>query len=706
MISAILLVWLAGSVAAVQLPILRWLLLIVGGVTVGLVIGWSMCPIRPLGQVAAVFGYVVLLGVAATAPLLGRNAGLLFVVPFVTLASVLPYFSEKWLRVFTAAAFATAIEVATCAVLISPARSLPFSARLVIWGGPAAAVLVFVPLLMRQYLARLNIAAAFTDRTVRQAWFLADVIPQLVFVTDPHWKIEYANARWYEYTGISSIEGLHAAEASTHPEDRAAVLESWREAGPREGEPVETEFRIRRADGSYRWFLCRAQPVRDPSGTVVRWFATLTDVDDRKRAAETLRFVADATESLGASLDLPRTLDALAELAVPRLADVCIVHLIDEWTGEGRPVSVADVVPARSDQLRRALGRFPLESVEEKPIFRHMRQGDALRYEWVSDEVLGQLAQSPEQLGILKAVGLRSAMFLPLSHAGRFLGILSLFSTSPGRRFGEEDLSVARELAHRTAQAVEKARLYQELQEAVRIREDLVSVAGHELKTPLTTLHLQLQLLQQLAQASSRAVPTDRVKAKTDALLRQLQRLEQLVNDLLDVSRISGRATTLEPERVELGALVKEVVARLRPDLERAGCRVRLHIVQPVVGWWDRLKLERIVTNLVSNAAKFGAGRPVEISAWGDGDRAHLQVRDHGIGIAPQDQARIFQRFERGVSQRRYGGLGLGLWIVRQLAEAMGGSVRVQSALGQGATFTVEVLRAPPPAEAERPTLH
>ncbi|HEX8823536.1 MAG TPA: ATP-binding protein [Archangium sp.] len=240
--------------------------------------------------------------------------------------------------------------------------------------------------------------------------------------------------------------------------------------------------------------------------------------------------------------------------------------------------------------------------------------------------------------------------------------------------------------------------LAQDLQKALQIRDDFLSVASHELKTPLTSLQLQLQLLwRSLPETDAEGNPHP-ARKRIEATRRPAERLHQLVNNLLDVSRIRAGRLALERETVDFAALLQDVVTRAEADAAGAGCRLVLQAESPVVGRWDRLRLEQVVTNLLSNALKYGAAHPVELSVVQEGSCARLTVRDHGIGVAPENQARIFQRFERAVSERHYGGFGLGLWIVKQIVESLGGDIRVESLLGQGSTFTVTLPVEPPPS--------
>lgn len=252
----------------------------------------------------------------------------------------------------------------------------------------------------------------------------------------------------------------------------------------------------------------------------------------------------------------------------------------------------------------------------------------------------------------------------------------------------------------------ELTRIQSELQRSVRVRDEFLSVASHELKTPVTALHLQIQ---SVLRAGERGVSgggagldwlTSRAEWVVGKITRaetQVMRLIRLIDNLLDVSRITAGRLEFETEEVDLGQLTADVAERLREEAVRVGCELRLDMAS-VVGTWDRLRLEQVVTNLLTNALKYGSGQPVELRVrFTAADTASLTVRDYGIGISPENQARIFERFERAVSERQYGGLGLGLWITRQIVEALRGRVYVESGPGEGSLFTVDLPRVPPP---------
>jgi len=233
--------------------------------------------------------------------------------------------------------------------------------------------------------------------------------------------------------------------------------------------------------------------------------------------------------------------------------------------------------------------------------------------------------------------------------------------------------------------------LASELKQAVHARDEFLSIASHELKTPLTPILLQAQLLRRAAVAHPEGIPSAQVASRAELISRSIDRVADLVNTLLDVSRITADRLDLTLAEVNLAALARDVVERHRDAREASGSTLTVHAGEAAVGTWDRLRLDQIVTNLVSNAIKYGRGQPIGVYVERLPDAAVLRVVDEGIGIAPADQARIFERFERAVSVRHYGGFGLGLWIVRQLVEALGGTIRVQSELGVGSTFEVRL---------------
>ena len=230
-----------------------------------------------------------------------------------------------------------------------------------------------------------------------------------------------------------------------------------------------------------------------------------------------------------------------------------------------------------------------------------------------------------------------------------------------------------------------------ELEQAVRIRDEFMSIASHELKTPLTSLKLQAQLRKRNLLKGSAYVFTQELTKMFEADEKQLERITRLIDDMLDISRISSGNLSLRPERFDLCELVQDIVERNSEQFVAAGCPVEMKIGQPVFGSWDRFRIEQVVANLLTNAMRYGAGKSISVEVSSSASQGRVTVSDHGQGIALANHERIFQRFERAVSGSEISGLGLGLYIVKQILEAHHASIRVESELGQGASFCVEL---------------
>ncbi|MFP2929317.1 ATP-binding protein, partial [Pyxidicoccus sp. 3LG] len=315
--------------------------------------------------------------------------------------------------------------------------------------------------------------------------------------------------------------------------------------------------------------------------------------------------------------------------------------------------------------------------------------------EWVEDVALRPVpvTHDVEHQREVDRLGLRSVVYVPLRGRSSVLGVLGLASSGE-RRLGPVDVALASELGRRVGLVLENSQLYREARDAVTLRDEFLTVAAHELRTPLTTLRLQLG---SVLTPEHRAGLAPELATRLERGLRQVRRLGTLVEGLLDVSRLSSGELRLSLERFDLAELVREVAERHGPEAEAVGCELRVSARPGVFGQWDRQRVDQAVAALVSNALKFGPGKPVEVDVEAAGSRGRVQVRDRGIGI-PEDQLEpIFERFGRAVSSRSYGGLGLGLYLARRSAEAHGGRAWAESREGGGARFTLEL-----PLEKER----
>jgi signal transduction histidine kinase/PAS domain-containing protein len=407
-----------------------------------------------------------------------------------------------------------------------------------------------------------------------------------------------------------------------------------------------------------------------------------------RRREETMRFFATASAQLNSSLDYDLAFDKLARLVVPSFADWCAVDVKEEE--KIRQVAVAHVNPAKVKFAHEMRRRYPPDLQAPTGVANVMRTGRSELYEDIPDALLVKGTRDAEHLRIARELGLRSLMMVPLVGRGQPIGVLTLVWAESGHQYGPADLAVMEELGRRAGFALENARLYQQTQGSVRLRDEFISIASHELKTPLTSMQLQISGIRRAAENPAQLDPA-KLARRVDVIDRQVERLVELVDGLLDVSRASAGQLRLNLEQVDLAHVIAEVVERFSDQLITAGCKLTVNVEGPIIGRWDRLRLDDVVTNLLGNAMKYGAGMPIELSAAVAAGTATIRVQDFGIGIPPVDQERIFQQFARAVSHDHYGGFGLGLWIVQVLVQAMGGSIGVESAVGKGSIFTAKL---------------
>jgi PAS domain S-box-containing protein len=400
------------------------------------------------------------------------------------------------------------------------------------------------------------------------------------------------------------------------------------------------------ATGRQGTFEAQYRPLREGDGRIVGGIGVMRDVTERKRAEELLeetqlrfRTMADAAPVLLWMADT----DGLCTFFNQTWLDFTGRTLEEEWG-----VSWAEGV--HFEDFQHCIDTY-LEAFGARRVFEmeyRLRRADG-EYRWILDR--GTPRYTPD---------------------GTFAGYIGSCVDITERRAAEV-----------------------ELRAAVQGRDEFLSIASHELKTPLTSMQLQVDGLERLMRSDPEgALRSGRLAWSLGAVNGQLGRLTSLVDVLLDVSRIAAGRLELEPAEVDIGELGRQAIERWRPAAAAAHCELVLHEGGEVRGTWDQLRLEQVLNNLLSNAIKYGQGHPVELAIEGDERRARVRVSDRGIGIAPGDQTRIFERFERAVSGRNYGGLGLGLWICRQIVQGMSGEIRLDSAPGQGATFVVELPRA------------
>ncbi|NOK12652.1 GAF domain-containing sensor histidine kinase, partial [Corallococcus exercitus] len=285
-----------------------------------------------------------------------------------------------------------------------------------------------------------------------------------------------------------------------------------------------------------------------------------------------------------------------------------------------------------------------------------------------------------------------SVLCIPLVRQTDLAGMLYLENNQLAGAFTSERILTLEVLAAQAAISLENARLYQAAQETIRVRDDFLAIASHELKTPITAMKLQVQSIRKVMGTRAPEASTEgRLVTLLGTFERQVSRLAYLADEMLEVSRLKAGALALTLDACDLSTLVREQVDALAERLKASACSVELDFEETVVGRWDRARLGRLITSLLLNAMKFGAGHPITVRARVMGDFARLEVKDRGAGVDRADQPRIFERFEQAVPAYNYGGLGLGLYLARETVRAHGGTITVESALGAGATFVVDL---------------
>jgi PAS domain S-box-containing protein len=485
--------------------------------------------------------------------------------------------------------------------------------------------------------------------------FVESIEDYAIFMVDPEGRVTSWNS------GAARIEGYFIEEILGQPierfyspEDQAAgkPRRLLREAAER-GRVEDEGWRVRK-DGTRFWADVVLTAVRGPRGEL-RGFAKVTrDLTERRRAEEELRRSEERFR-----------------LLVEGVEDYAIFML--DPTG---------LVVTWNEGAQRILGYRGAEIIGQ-PVTRLYLEDDAPETKRDRElEVAGREGRFEEEGWRVRKDGSRF----------RANVILTGLRDAGGKLIGYT--KVLRDLTQLHQLEGERMRLVQ-AEEAIRLRDEFLSIASHELKTPLTALQLQVQGLQHKMRGLNPDLATRLARAT-----RAGQRLADLIETLLDVSRIATGRFELRRECFDLAETVDEVIDRLRESAARAGCEVRAQTTPGLVGQWDRLRIEQVLTNLLSNAFKYGHGHPVEVALNRTGAEVALLVADHGPGIAEADLVRIFGRFERAVSMRHFGGLGLGLYVAQQIVEAHGGTVEAQNAPEGGARFTVRLrLLACPPRE-------
>lgn len=545
-----------------------------------------------------------------------------------------------------------------------------------------------------------------SDSTARleaqHLWALLDALPDIVFELD---RTQRYVAFWgggLAQLGVKPEQFLGKTAREILGPDAAAIHEfAYRRVLA--GERISYDWSIDRPTGRL-FFRISLAPLRGADGSVVGVVGVARDVTARKRAAESLRFLAEASQALSASLDFETTVRTAAHVAVPFLADVCAVHVLD---GERtiRAVAVNDACdhlagPAEALQRQHVDMRRAIRRLAQRP-----RAAEAQFSADVTHELLEKLVLNPEHLRLLRALRLRSHILAPIVCAGSVVGSIAFAVCEPGRRYTRTHVELAEALAHRVALALQHAQLYREAQRATYLRDQLLATVAHDVRNELAAVSLTAEALQLQAELHGMPDPA-RLATDLETIRRAATKTISLMTHLLDVGRLqAGQELSIQPRPCDLVALARRLATEYQPTSRRHRIRVDACVAE-LVGLWDALRLERVVANLLDNAIKYspqGGEIVVRVAEVADetGVWAELVVSDQGLGIPASDMPKIFDWFSRGSNViGRIEGTGVGLASARHIVELHGGTITAANGEAGGATFTIRLPLVEQPSQA------
>jgi PAS domain S-box-containing protein len=548
---------------------------------------------------------------------------------------------------------------------------------------------------LRRALARSRRMAEETERAFREREEFLNATTDGVYSIDRDGRILFVNRATAEQLGYAPHEMVgqvaHELFHYAHPDGTPFPREACPIfTGAREGRAVRVQGEVLwRRDGSSFPVDYSSSPVRrdgETIGAVVRF----TDVTDQERAEDRLRLLAQSGRVLSSSLELEQTLEAVAGLAVPELAEIVMVDLVED--GAVRRVGAARVdarVTALFDQAR----LHPPRAGDGGPQARVMETGETLFIERIQDAWMDTLGRGAEHAELVRRLGPRSLVVVPMRSRNEVLGTLSFVRTALRPPFDQADRELAEELGLRAALAVESARLYRAARGATRARDDMLGVVSHDLRNPIHTVSMSAAFVQEVLPEEG----MEMVRGQLAIIRRAAERANRLIQDLLDISHIESGRLSLHRTPLRASALVHEALEQGQMLAAKGGVSlVRGPIDGAASVFADRDRVVQALGNLIGNALKFTpAGGRVVVSVEAAPETVCISVADTGSGIAPEQVPRLFDRYwQANRADRR--GVGLGLSIVKGIADAHGGDVRVKTAPGEGTVFTLVLPAAPP----------
>lgn len=502
--------------------------------------------------------------------------------------------------------------------------------------------------------------------SLRRYQTLADSIPHMVFRIKENGQIEYSNRSWFEYTGLPqrSLERF-TWDDIVHKDDVEKLKDSLLLTNH---ENVEVECRIVNRNGEFRWHVVRLLPeFVDNESNIKSWLGTATDIEDRKRDEVAQKFLSDAGELLVSTLDPVEVISKISEAAVPYLGDWCAFDLMST-PEESEQVIIKHRDKGMEEEARELHSSFFHDSENKSGVTALIESGQP----YFRDRVDGGTFLS-----------------IPLMNKDKVFGVMTFVYSVSQRKFTSRDISTLQDLGKRIALALENARLYKMSQTAIEARNDFMSIASHELNTPITSLKLQLQMIKKAITLSKDGVfPIDRFQKSVDSSVKQVNRLINLVSILLDVTRIQSGKFAYHFTEFSANDLIEEIIERHHELIHDSDCSINIQDSGQITVYWDRTRIEQVITNLLTNAIKYAPGK-IQLEMKEVDQNVIILIKDSGKGIPQKKLEKIFDRFERATNQETVTGLGLGLFIVKQIAEGHSGTVEVESVVDQGTVFKV-----------------
>lgn len=449
------------------------------------------------------------------------------------------------------------------------------------------------------------------------------------------------------------------------------------------GIPYRLDLSIDR-HGAIRYIQAIGRPMMDKNGKCIKLYGTTLDITERKKYELNMQFLSEASDLLSTSLNYTTTLQNIVFSAIPHIADWCILDILKN--GRFERVLVAHKDPSKKAIMEILQKEYPPDLKAPGGVGKVLRTGKPEFRTAPTERIALKTARNnPQMLALLKKIGLESFMIVPLKSRGIVRGAITFVSSNPNVRYTKSDLAMAEELAHRAAIAIDNAKLYEEAQEAIRLRDEFMSIASHELKTPVTSIKIFAQILLDMFKDKKDAKPYKYLQKIND----QINKQTKLISDLLDISRLRVGKFEFTDEYFSLTDLIEEIGDNIQASSPQHKIIISSSLKEKIKA--DRDRIGQVIINLLTNAIKYSPeANKIVVSIKKKSKQAIVSITDFGIGISRQSQSRIFERFYQAdtSSTKTFPGLGIGLYISSEIIKRHGGRLTVKSIKGKGSTFS------------------